>query len=80
MMRLMFGQSRTRASAASFIQARDISSLGRTSPKSARAATAICRTTSTGWSSSSVRLFGSSSTPQYLSILLVGASYAGRLR
>jgi hypothetical protein len=33
MMRLMFGQSRACASAASFIQARDISSFGRTSTK-----------------------------------------------
>ncbi len=33
MMRLMFGQSRACASTASFIQARDISSLGRTSTK-----------------------------------------------
>ena len=41
MMRLMFGQSRACASAESFIQARDISSLGRTSTKSARAASAI---------------------------------------
>jgi hypothetical protein len=40
--------ARVRA-AASFIQARDISSLGRRSTKSARAATAICRATSTGW-------------------------------
>jgi hypothetical protein len=77
MMRLMFGQWRVCASAASFIQAREISSLGRTSTKSVRAATAILPT---GWSSSSVRLFGSSSSPQYLSIFLVGASYAGRLR
>jgi hypothetical protein len=49
MMRLMFGQSRACASAASFIQARDISSLGRTSTKSAHATSAICRATSTGW-------------------------------
>ncbi len=75
MMRLMFGQSRACASAATFIQARDISSLGRTS-----VANAISRATSTGWKSSSVRLFGSSSSPQYLSIFLVGASYAERLR
>jgi hypothetical protein len=48
-MRLMFGHSYACASAASFMQARDISSLGRTSTKSARAANAICRATSTGW-------------------------------
>jgi hypothetical protein len=48
-MRLAFGQSRACASAAYFIQARDISSHGRTSTKSARAASAICRAISTGW-------------------------------
>jgi hypothetical protein len=49
MMRLMFGQSRACASAASFIQAREISSLGRTSTNLAHAASAICRAISTGW-------------------------------
>ena len=73
-MRLMFGQSRACASAVSFIQARDISSLGRTSTKvgARRQRHSAARPRPSG--SRSVRLFGSSSPPQYLSIILVGAA------
>ena len=74
MMRLMFGQSRACASAASFNQARerDISSLGtKVGPHGLDWVVVEQR--------AAVRV-DLVAAVQYLSILLVGASHAGRLR
>jgi hypothetical protein len=80
MMRIMFGQLRACASAASFIQARDISSLARTSKKSARAASAILPRPRPSCSRAAAASSSDRARPAVLSIFLVGASNAGRLR
>jgi hypothetical protein len=79
MMRLMFGQSRAlRVGRVVHPGARHQLARSPRAQKSARAASAILPRDLDRVQSSSVRLFGSSS--RYLSIFLVGASYADRLR